>query len=246
MHAWLCLSAKIILPLWLLFKMSHTAFAVPSSLLTQYLNDTCLWVMTTEIPSPGWIFGSLGMIHLASPSYPAALWRAFSPDKLNIWCCAPGSWRSQSFTLLWCFGLLRCCTVTPARGWRSAHLPRAPGPSLGASFQTLPFARWCHKVKGTDGVSVEFLLVLRMLQSAGQALPEGYGCPAVVLLPVFVWGSIHELISTKTMLFSKKLVCTSYISENGTGAVRTIFSNTLRKGKGWTVRCLSSTESCKI
>lgn len=138
--------------------------------------------MTTEIPSPGWVFGSLGMIHLASPSDPAALWRAFSPGKLNIWCHALGSWWSPSLALLWRFGRLRCCTVTPAKGWCSAHLPRARGPSPGASSQTLPFACWCHKVKGTDGVSVEFLLVLRMLQPAGQALPEGYGCLAVVLL----------------------------------------------------------------
>lgn len=162
-------------------NVSH-CFAVPSGLLTQHLNDTCLRVMTTEIPSPGWIFGSLGMIHLAGPSDPAALWRAFSPGKLNIWCHALGSWWSPSLALLWRFGRLRCCTVTPAKGWGSAHLPRARGPSLGASSQTLPFARWCHKVKGTDGVSVEFLLVLRMLQPAGQARPEGYGCLAVVLL----------------------------------------------------------------
>lgn len=60
-----------------------------------------------------------------------------------------------AFAFLWCSWLLRCCTITLANGWHSAHLPRALSPSLGASFQ-----RWCHKVRGTDGVSLEICLLL--------------------------------------------------------------------------------------
>jgi len=75
------------------------------------------------------------MIHRPSHRNPGALWLTFPPDKLRIWCRAPG---------------------------------------------------WY------DGASVELLLVLRMLRSAGQALQDGWSCLALLLLlPARVYGRKH-------------------------------------------------------
>lgn len=167
------------------FQNVTHCFAVPSCPLTWHVSAIRLWVMATEILSGGWIFGGLGMIHLPSHCYPGALWQAIAPGKPRLWCHALGWWWSLPHALP-CSGSPGCSAAAPSPQQRLAQHPPAPSSVSfpGASSQILPSASWCHKAKGTDGVSVELLPMLGVLQSARQAWLEGYGCPALVLLPL--------------------------------------------------------------